>query len=693
HYTAGCLKYREDCRDCLQLRDNRQQIPFHILNNKLKHRYDNLTIVTPSRWLAGCASASKLFNGLRVETIPNSVETDIFKPLEKRTAKKELGLAPGQIALLFGTHIENEKRKGFSNLLEALRYCLQDPNFIRLAKSGGIKILTFGPPQGDLRKLGIKFQSFGSIAEKDKLALLYAAADLFVLPSLEDNLPNTMLESMACGTPVIGFAVGGMPDLIQNGMTGGLAPCFDNKKFAELILDLVFAAAKREQMGRNCRHLIEEKFKLQDQAANYLELFNDLSKHNNSEGGETMFSSQYKEISLTEWTPFLPGGEGIFEVYRKSALNLLKFLNSNTYRAWKIIARSVRVTEKLISKITGKLSRLFRRIPTRLVNHFNRFEKKINLGDQLEANYGRHRSGLKYGLSYLTNLHNPNGIVFDAFIERTFCWHPGGIKPHTKPWIGFIHVPPHVPAWFISGQANEKIFKTKAWQESLSLCRGLFVFSNYHKVNLEKKLDIPVNNLLFPTEIPNIQWTWDKFQANQEKKIIQVGWWLRKLHAIYQLPQTRYTKIFLNVEHECVPTLMQIEKNILMKEGTFHEGMYETVETIRFLPDNEYDRLLCENIVFIYLYDASANNTVTECIARNTPILINPIEPVKEYLGEDYPFYYHSLAEAAEKAQDLDLVLKTHRFLVNHPVKKKLTGAYFRQSFVNSQIYKSLKIK
>ncbi|MCU0287891.1 MAG: hypothetical protein MUF15_16055 [Acidobacteria bacterium] len=310
----------------------------------------------------------------------------------------------------------------------------------------------------------------------------------------------------------------------------------------------------------------------------------------------------------------------------------------------------------------------------------------------MEANYGRHRSGLKYGLSFLSGLHNPNGVLLDAFIERTFCWHPAGIKPHTNPWVGFIHVPPHVPGWFIYNQANDAIFKTKAWQDSLAFCKGIFVFSNYHKVNLEKKLNIPIHNLFFPTEIPKIQWRWENFQANPEKKIIQVGWWLRKLHAIYQLPKTDYTKIFLNVEHQCVPSLMQIERNILMKEGTFHDEMYETAKSINFLPDEEYDRLLSENIVFIYLYDASANNTVTECIARNTPILINPIEPVIEYLGKDYPFYYRSLEEAAAKAQDLDLVLKAHRFLVNHPIKEKLTGAFFQESFINSPIYKRLKI-
>ncbi len=326
HYAAGCLKYRKDCRDCPQLKDNLYQIPFQILNNKVKHWRGNLTIVTPSRWLAKCARESKLFRGLRVETIPNSVETDELKPKDKKAAKKELRLNSEQVSLLFGALTGNEKRKGFHHMAQALRYCLQNPGFKDLAKNGGIKILTFGPPQEDLKELDIKIQAFGTISGNDKLATIYSAADLFVLPSLEDNLPNTMLESMACGTPLVSFKVGGMPDLIQNGVTGCMAPCFDSEKFGQLILDLVFNADKREQMGRNCRQTIEKNFKLKDQAAKYLELFNDLSKNRTVIYTGTNEKKQVipflkRKIFVDDWAPILT--EGIFEIYRKSALNLL----------------------------------------------------------------------------------------------------------------------------------------------------------------------------------------------------------------------------------------------------------------------------------------------------------------------------------------------------------------------------------
>ena len=326
----------------------------------------------------------------------------------------------------------------------------------------------------------------------------------------------------------------------------------------------------------------------------------------------------------------------------------------------------------------------------RLLPSSRRYEKKINLADQLGKFYGQHRSGWNYVLWHLKKLHNPRGILFDSFIERTFCWKPGGPAFNLEPWIGFIHVPPKVPAWFQYEQSNEYIFNTEYWKKSFPFCKGLFTLSRYHRKSLESKLDIPIAHLLHPTGVPKIKWDWKKFDANREKKIVQIGWWLRKLHTIFQLPTQKYKKIFLKITHADIDALMKKEREILLKEGTFNDNMYETAESVTYIPNKDYDKLISENIVIINLYDSNANNTVIECIARNTPLLVNPIEPVKEYLGEDYPFYFSSLEEAARKAEDFDLIYKTHRYLSNHPVKEKLTGKYFLKDFVRSEIYKSL---
>ena len=177
----------------------------------------------------------------------------------------------------------------------------------------------------------------------------------------------------------------------------------------------------------------------------------------------------------------------------------------------------------------------FNKLIRPIYSYSTKYERKINLADQLKGFYGRHRSGWFYVLKILKSLHNPNGILLDSFIERTFCWHPEGVRANMEPWIGFIHVPPKIPKWFQYEQSNDFIFNTEVWKRSLPNCRGLFTLSNYHKRNLESKLDILINDLVFPTETPAQKWTWERFEANKEKKIIQVGWWLRKLHTIFQL--------------------------------------------------------------------------------------------------------------------------------------------------------------
>jgi hypothetical protein len=356
-----------------------------------------------------------------------------------------------------------------------------------------------------------------------------------------------------------------------------------------------------------------------------------------------------------------------------------------------------RTAKKSLRRVKGLLRRTLGFSPPVMDGGSRSLEKKtrgkkgkINMIDQLDLFYGQHRSGWIYALRNLKDLHNPTGVRLDAFIERTFAWRAHEARFYQEPWIGFIHIPPHVPDWFQGNQSNESIFKTDAWRQSAPFCKGLYTLSLYHRKYLEKLIDIPVNNLLFPTETPELKWSWEKFQANPEKKIVQVGWWLRRIHSIFQLPAGNYQKIFLKIDYFNWDDLIRTERDILIKEGTFREDMYDTARTVTYLPGPEYDRLLAENLVFLHLYDSSANNTIIECIARNTPILVNPLEPVKEYLGEYYPFYFNTLAEAAQKAADHELVIKTHRYLAQHPIKNKLTGEYFLKSFMESENYRKL---
>lgn len=315
----------------------------------------------------------------------------------------------------------------------------------------------------------------------------------------------------------------------------------------------------------------------------------------------------------------------------------------------------------------------------------------INLNVSLQRNYGVHRFGWSGVLKSLQSLHYDQGILLDAFIERKFCWGnaPGEAKnhprPYQEPWIGFIHVPPRVPKWFQYEQAPQSIFATQLWQQSLEYCVGLYCLSKYHQQWLKKQLNLPIISLWHPTEIPNHQFCFDQFLSNPDKKIVQIGWWLRRLNSIYYLPVGKLKRAILLKNEPQIKSLIEKEKEI------FNFSVDEnSVELIGYLSNEEYDNLLTQNIAYLDLYDSSANNVIIECIVRNTPVLVNPLPAVIEYLGENYPLYFNDRNEAADKADDLGLIKKAHEYLRSYFFKDKLSLEYFVKSLSKSSIYKSL---
>ncbi len=319
------------------------------------------------------------------------------------------------------------------------------------------------------------------------------------------------------------------------------------------------------------------------------------------------------------------------------------------------------------------------------------YPKKINLTLALQHNYGNHRSGWSYASNSLRDLHNDRGIFVDGFIEKKFGWgrDPGDFlnnpQPYQKPWIGFIHCPPNMPKWFNYILAPQGIFSSQLWQESIQYCQGLFCLSEYHKKWLEQYLDIPLASLIHPTETPKVKFSMDRFLSNPKPKIVQVGWWLRKLHSIYYLPVNNFQKAILNPGRIGLDKLFEIEKKLFK----LHPD-YQSVEVINYLSDSNYDDLFSQNIVYLDLYDASATNTIIECIVRNTPILVNPLLAVREYLGEGYPFYFRNRIEAAKKASELGLIEETYFYHKNYILKKKLKSDFFVTSLANSEIYENL---
>ena len=297
HYSAGCKKYQSDCSDCPQLRDNKYSLPAIILENKVRNlsSYSNLTIVTPSQWLADCAQRSRLFRNHRVEVIPYGIDENIFKVIAKTTAKEYLNIPTHDIVLLFGADSNQEKRKGASILIEALKKCLRSPLVQEKLQKGRIQILNFGYGGSGLDDLSIPVTCLGYVDSDEQLSYIYSAANVLLLPSFEDNLPNLMLEAMSCGTPVIAFKTGGMRDLISDEKTGKLVTPGDVEGLSDAISDCLLNPDKYEKMGFEARLRIEQEFTLKHQANRYLELYHDLldlQKHSD----HTPNGADYREI-------------------------------------------------------------------------------------------------------------------------------------------------------------------------------------------------------------------------------------------------------------------------------------------------------------------------------------------------------------------------------------------------------------
>ncbi len=277
HYSAGCRRYQQQCSPCPQLQDDPLELTRWTLEQKRRYRAaDHFGAIAPSRWLADCAAASGLFRPDRVYTIPNALDTDIFRPTAKPFAKSLLGVDPNASTLLFAAADNRERRKGFDLLTEVWRHLERDPRIATLIAERRIRVLVCGEGADTLQAEGVPLQDLGAVRNDSRLALIYSAADLVILSSREDNLPNVLLEAMACGTPAVAFDVGGVPDLIDDRIDGRLIPPFDTAAMSRAIAELLAHEDSAAAMGLAARARIAEHHHLDSQASAYEELFRSL---------------------------------------------------------------------------------------------------------------------------------------------------------------------------------------------------------------------------------------------------------------------------------------------------------------------------------------------------------------------------------------------------------------------------------
>lgn len=276
-YSLDCHRWKTGCGSCPHL-----DIPPMLTRDltsqlwKAKQRiysHSNLTIVTPSSWLADVVRESPLLGQFPVHHIPNGVDLVHFTKVPKAKARERLGLPQDVLMLLFMAEYQDEPRKGGQQLVEAFR--LVDDSYL-----GRMSLLTVGHRSDRLKwPATLKHIDMGSVEDESLLPTIFSAVDLVVVPSVDDNLPNIVLEAMACETPVVAFGVGGIPEMVRHMETGYLAQPGDAQDLANGLEALLQDDELRNRMGRQGREAAERDYSLELQAQNYAVLYREIIQH------------------------------------------------------------------------------------------------------------------------------------------------------------------------------------------------------------------------------------------------------------------------------------------------------------------------------------------------------------------------------------------------------------------------------
>ncbi len=275
-YSYDCERWQTGCFSCPLLRGKGRQLvePRPTLldrtamrwqKKKDLYRNSKLHIVTPSLWLAGKVQRSTLAGALSIQCIPNGVDLSVFCPTDQASARETLGVPHGAKVLLFVAAKVTQGRKGLAYLYKALHLLRQTKELV---------VLTVGSAGRDLDEIpGYEQIHLGQLTEESRINLAYCAADLYVLPTLADNQPLTAVESLASGTPVVCFDVGGLPEMVQHMRTGYLARCGDAADLATGMRMLLEDDGLRARMRSNSRDFALAHYALEEQANRYVEIY------------------------------------------------------------------------------------------------------------------------------------------------------------------------------------------------------------------------------------------------------------------------------------------------------------------------------------------------------------------------------------------------------------------------------------
>lgn len=280
HYSDNCDYFKDSCGACPHLGSvEENDLSRRTWKRKAKAWENiNLTIVTPSSWLADLARSSSLFKNRRIEFIPNGLNTSLYKPTNKLAMRELLNLPKDKHIVLFGAaNATSDPRKGFPLLQRALQELSQSK------WQDKIELVVFGSSEPEnATDFGFQVHYVGKLNDTISLSALYSAADVMIAPSVQENFAATVLESLACGTPCVAFKIGGMPDLIEHQKNGYLAVPYQTNDLAQGIVWVLENQDRHQNLANYAREKVEKEFTRELQARRYLSLYEKVIGSGNS---------------------------------------------------------------------------------------------------------------------------------------------------------------------------------------------------------------------------------------------------------------------------------------------------------------------------------------------------------------------------------------------------------------------------
>jgi glycosyltransferase involved in cell wall biosynthesis len=274
HYNIDCTAYQQGCGHCPALNSKKQRdLSFRQFRRKQKAwQALDLHIVTPSQWLKDSVQKSPLLQQFPCSLIPNGIDTQVFQPINKSLARSLLKLPQDKHYVLFGAiRAVSDTRKG----LRYLHQALQALKARVAADQKDIALLIFGAsaPISEMLNFPYPCHYLGHLHDDISLNVVYSAADVFVAPSVQDNLPNTVMEALTCGVPAVAFDIGGMPDLIRHKHNGYLADAFNSQALAEGIRWVLSDVQRHQQLAQQAREYAVSHYSIAQIAQRYQALY------------------------------------------------------------------------------------------------------------------------------------------------------------------------------------------------------------------------------------------------------------------------------------------------------------------------------------------------------------------------------------------------------------------------------------